>query len=126
MTSAAAPTPYDPIAVFHRDELQENAGVCALINDVQVAVFYLPGETPSVFALHNWDPLGKANVLYRGIVGDVNGERVIASPLYKQHFSLDTGRCLEDDTVSVPIYEAFLVDDTVTITLQPRHTKLQD
>lgn len=32
----------------------------------------------------------------RGIIGDLQGERVIASPIYKQHFSLATGRCLED------------------------------
>jgi nitrite reductase/ring-hydroxylating ferredoxin subunit len=33
---------------------------------------------------------------WRGIIGDLQGERVIASPIYKQHFSLATGRCLED------------------------------
>ncbi len=124
MTSAAVSySPFDPIAVFDRADLVENAGVCVLINDVQVAVFYMPKETPCVFALHNWDPLGKANVLYRGIVGDVNGERFVSSPLYKQHYSLDTGRCLEDETVSVPVYEAFVEDDTVTITLQSRRQK---
>lgn len=120
--TAISHTPYDPIAVFERTQLQENAGVCALINDVQVAVFYLPKETPCVFALHNWDPVGKANVLYRGIVGDIGGERVVASPLYKHHFSLDTGRCLEDDAIRIPVYEAHLDGDTVTITLLPlRH-----
>ncbi len=121
MTNAAlSHSPFDPIAIFDRSDLQENAGVCVLINDVQVAVFYLPKESPSIFALHNWDPLGKANVLYRGIVGDLNGERVVASPLYKQHFSLDTGRCLEEESVCVPVYEAFIEGETVTITLQSR------
>ena len=32
----------------------------------------------------------------RGIVGDLQGEPVVASPIYKHHFSLITGRCLED------------------------------
>ncbi|MDP1931668.1 MAG: nitrite reductase small subunit NirD [Gammaproteobacteria bacterium] len=109
----------EPIAMFSKDDLLENSGVCVLIQGVQVAVFYLPAETPSVYALNNWDPLGKANVLYRGIVGDINGELVVASPLYKQHFSLLTGRCLEEDNVQVPVYQARLDGDTVIVTLQP-------
>lgn len=76
-------------------DLVENSGVCALINGQQVAIFYLPQETPAVYALDNWDPVGRANVLYRGIVGDIGGELVVASPLYKEHYSLRTGRCLE-------------------------------
>ena len=33
----------------------------------------------------------------RGIVGDIKGVAVVASPVYKQHFSLKSGHCLEDD-----------------------------
>jgi nitrite reductase (NADH) large subunit len=36
----------------------------------------------------------RAHVLSRGIVGELRGERVVASPLYKHHYSLATGRCL--------------------------------
>jgi nitrite reductase (NADH) small subunit len=36
----------------------------------------------------------------------LNGELVVASPVYKQHFSLLTGRCIEDPSVSVPVYRA--------------------
>ena len=43
-------------------------------------------------------------MLSRGIVGDKNGEFVVASPIYKQHFSLLTGQCLEDPTVQVSVY----------------------
>ena len=110
----------DPIAIVSLSELQEDSGACVLINDVQIAVFYLPKETPPLYALHNWDPLGKANVLYRGIVGDINGELVVASPLYKQHYSLGTGRCLEDEATRVPIYEISLEGDSVIVTLNPR------
>ncbi len=80
------------------DDLVEGSGVCALINGQQVALFYLPSEKPAVYAIDNWDPIGEANVLSRGIVGDIQGELVVASPLYKQHFSLTTGRCLEKET----------------------------
>ena len=47
-------------------------------------------------------------MLSRGIVGDLNGELVVASPVYKQHFSLLDGRCIEDASVSVPVYRALL------------------
>ena len=82
--------------ICHTSDLVKNSGVCALINDEQVALFYLPHTDKKLFAVSNWDPIGKANVLSRGILGDIKGNIVIASPLYKQHFNLETGVCLED------------------------------
>ena len=66
-------------------------------------------------ALANRDPIGKANVLSRGIVGDINGELVVASPLYKQHFSLATGTCLEDKRVQLKTYRVRLDGGNVMI-----------
>ena len=94
------------------DEIVPDTGVCALVGGAQVAVFRI-GE--QVFALGNHDPFSGANVLSRGIVGDLNGELVVASPIYKQHFSLITGRCIEDETVSVPVYRAFVDGDAVFV-----------
>ena len=94
------------------DEIVPDTGVCALVGDEQVAVFKI-GE--QVFAIGNHDPFSAANVLSRGIVGDLNGELVVASPVYKQHFSLLTGRCIEDETVSVPVYRAFVEGDEVFV-----------
>jgi nitrite reductase (NADH) small subunit len=91
-------------------ELVPWAGVAARLEGAQVAVFYLPGETPDLYAIGNFDPIGQANVLSRGIVGDIGGELVVASPLYKHHFSLATGRCLERDDVAVPVYCALVSD----------------
>ena len=93
--------------VCRLEEIVPNCGVCALVAGEQVAVFRLDDDR--VFALGNRDPFSGANVLSRGIVGDINGELVVASPVYKQHFSLLTGRCIEDATVSVPVYRV-LVD----------------
>jgi assimilatory nitrate reductase catalytic subunit len=89
--------------VCHVDEILNNAGVCALVEGEQVAVFRIDD---SVYAVGNRDPFSEANVLSRGIVGDLKGELVVASPVYKQHFSLRTGRCLEDATVRIPVYAA--------------------
>lgn len=98
-------------------DLVEGSGVCALVKGIQVAIFYLPELDNPVFALDNHDPIGGANVLSRGIVGDLGGELVLASPLYKQHFNLRTGACVERDDVAVPVYRARLDGDRVLIAL---------
>ena len=102
-------------AVCERNDLIPGSGVCALLGKEQVALFYLPGEDQQVYAVSNRDPIGKANVLSRGIVGDLGDRLVVASPLYKQHFDLDTGQCLEDDSVSIEVYEARLEGDKVLL-----------
>jgi nitrite reductase (NADH) small subunit len=99
-------------------DLIENSGVCALVNGQQVALFYLPAENPPLYALDNWDPVGGAPVLSRGIVGDLQGELVVASPLYKQHFSLTSGRCLEQP-VAVRSWPVRIDGETVQVQ-QPR------
>lgn len=99
-------------------DLVENSGVCALVEtkskSEQVALFYLPKTEQKVFALGNWDPLGKANVLSRGIVGNIGEELVVASPLYKQHFSLTTGQCLEEEA-SVPVFDVSIDGESVLL-----------
>mgnify|MGYP000617674739 CR=1 FL=1 len=49
------------------------------------------------------------------IVGDVKGELVVASPVYKQHFNLATRQCVEDASVSVGVFSARVVNDIVEI-----------
>lgn len=102
-------------SVCQRKDLVAGSGVCALLGNMQVALFYLPGEEPVLYALANRDPIGEANVLSRGIVGDIGGQRVVASPLYKHHFNLATGVCLEDETVRIPVYAARLEGNSVLI-----------
>jgi nitrite reductase (NADH) small subunit len=101
------------VAVCRLDDIVPNTGVCALVGGQQVAVFRLDDD--SVYALSNHDPFSRANVLSRGIVGDLKGELVVASPIYKQHFSLASGQCLEDPQVCVPVFAARLENRTVWI-----------
>ncbi|MFK8067301.1 MAG: nitrite reductase small subunit NirD [Gammaproteobacteria bacterium] len=91
------------IEVCRLENITLNDGVCCLIGSDQVAVFRT-GDGTEIYAISNYDPFGNANVLSRGIVGDIQGKVVVASPLYKQHFCLQTGQCLEDETVSVQSY----------------------
>ncbi|UBU10876.1 nitrite reductase small subunit NirD [Nonomuraea gerenzanensis] len=84
------------------EALRPESGVCALVDGVQVAVFMTyDGE---LHALSNFDPYSEAYVLSRGIVGTRKGEPTVASPLHKQVYSLVSGRCLDDETLSVPVY----------------------
>ncbi len=105
------------------DDLVENSGVCVLVADQQVALFWLrpddSGGTGELFAVGNFDPVGGANVLSRGILGSVGDKLVVASPLYKQHFCLRTGQCLQDPALSVPVYPVMLSHQKVLIGSQP-------
>ena len=101
------------------EELLPDCGAAALIDGKQIAVFRV-GE--QVYALDNFDPNSDANVLARGLVGDINGEPVVASPIYKQHFSLITGRCIEDPEQSVLAYPARVSEERVYIKSAPIRT----
>src|SRR5688500_5730984 len=94
------------------EEILPDTGVCALVAGEQVAIFRVEDN---IYAVGNRDPFSGANVLSRGIVGDVKGELVVASPIYKQHFSLLTGRCLEDASVRIPVYAARVEEGAVVV-----------
>lgn len=97
-----------------KDDLIEDAGVAAVLNGEQVAIFYLPYATEKVFAVSNWDPVGKANVMSRGLTAHLQEQWVVASPLYKQHYNLATGQCLEEEAI-LKTWPAKVVNDEVFI-----------
>jgi assimilatory nitrate reductase catalytic subunit len=107
------PAAGDWVAVCRLEDIVPNTGVCALVHGQQVAAFRLDDDR--VFAIGNRDPFSRANVLSRGIVGDLKGEVVVASPVYKQHFSLATGQCLEDPAVRVPVFPARVEEGLVAV-----------
>lgn len=99
-------------AVCEFSELTPNIGVRALLGEEQVAIFRIKDSCYAVSAI---DPFTGMAVLSRGIVGDLKGKLVVASPIYKQHFELETGQCLEDDTVKVKIYPVRVNDGAVEL-----------
>ena len=100
-------------AICPLERLQPERGVAALVAGEPVAVFRTRDDR--LFALHNVDPFSGASVLSRGIVGDVAGTPVVASPLHKQHFALESGTAIEDDSVAVGVYPVRVVDGTVEV-----------
>jgi NAD(P)H-dependent nitrite reductase small subunit len=101
------------VAVCRLEDIVPNTGVCALVGERQVAVFRLDDD--SVHAIDNHDPFSGASVLARGIVGDLRGEVVVASPVYKQHFSLATGQCLEDPGVRLTVFPVRIDGNTILV-----------
>jgi nitrite reductase (NADH) small subunit len=109
------------VCVAHLDDLEVNRGVAARIGSDQVALFRTEGadgESSIVYALANRDPFSGANVLSRGLVGDRAGEPKVASPIYKQSFSLRTGVCLDDPEVSVAVWSVRCRDGFVEVLLR--------
>ena len=99
--------------VCEYDVLLPERGVAALLGDVQIALFRThDGE---VFAIGNQDPFSGANVMSRGIVGSRGDVPTVASPMFKQVFSLRTGECLDDPDVSLPVYPVEVVDGQVVV-----------
>lgn len=113
MNAAATWRPVCPL-----EDIVPDAGVAALIDGKQIAVFRMRVDD-RVYAIDNGDPFSGANVLSRGLLGDLQGERVVASPIYKQHFALATGRCLEDAGKSVKAYPARVEDGIVWVDPRP-------
>ncbi|GAA3119361.1 nitrite reductase (NADH) small subunit [Kribbella aluminosa] len=95
------------------DVLLPERGVAALLGDVQIALFRThDGE---VFAIGNQDPFSGANVMSRGIVGSRGDVPTVASPMFKQVFDLRTGACLDDPSVSLPVYPVTIRDGQVVV-----------
>ena len=96
-------------------DIVPNTGVCALVDRRQVAVFRI-GRGEDVYAIANFDPNAQANVLSRGLIGNLGPRTVVASPIYKHHFDLRTGECLEAPEHSVDAYAARVYDGKVWVT----------
>lgn len=103
-------------------DLVKDSGISALlINEAnstgeaeQIAIFHIPNSEEKIYAVGNYDPIGQANVLYRGLVGCIGDEPVVSSPLYKQHFSLKTGQCLQEEQ-SIAVYPIRIENEQVQV-----------
>lgn len=102
------------ISVCEFYDLLPDTGVCALVNNQQVAIFH-SHRLNEVFAVSNYDPIGAANVLSRGIIGSISDEVVVASPLYKEHYNLRTGACLEKPEYQLRVYPVRVDDGLVQV-----------
>lgn len=104
------------VTVCSITDLVTNSGVCALLKEQQIALFKIKNATDEqIFAVSNWDPIGKANVLYRGLLGSVQEAKVIISPLYKQRYCLESGQCLDDNAIKLVVYPVRIQQNQVQL-----------
>ncbi|MFI1091015.1 nitrite reductase small subunit NirD [Streptomyces sp. NPDC020917] len=90
-------------AVCATGDLEAGRGVAVLLPDgAQAAVF--KDSTGRLYAIGNVDPFTGAGVLCHGLLGSAGGRPYVASPLLKQRFALEDGRCLDDDGAAVACY----------------------
>ena len=111
--SQAVSTTWQPVCSV--GDILPNTGICALLGGRHVAIFHVDDTAQRVYAIDNVDPHANASVLSRGLVGNLGERVVVASPLYKHHFDLRSGECLEAPEHSVAAYPVRVVDDTVHV-----------
>ncbi len=97
------------------EDILPHTGVCALVEGRHVAVFRLGGDR--FHAIDNIDPKSGASVLSRGLIGSLGDRTVVASPLYKNHFDLATGECLETAEHSVAVHAVRVEGGRVLVAL---------
>ena len=95
------------------DDILPGTGVCAWVAGRHVAVFRIGADR--FYAIDNVDPKSGASVLSRGLVGSIGERVVVASPLYKNHFDLQTGQCLETPEQSVQPYHVRVDSGRVSV-----------
>ena len=101
------------------DDVLPGTGAAALVGGEQIAI--VRTRSDALYAISNFDPFSKAFVLARGIVGDRAGVPKIASPIYKQSFDLQTGQCLDDEGVRLPVYAARVVAGRIQVAIPAAH-----
>ena len=101
--------------VIDYNELPVDRAVCALVEGEQVAIVRTgDGE---LYAVGNFDPIGRAMVMSRGIVGSRGGRDVLVSPLHKQAYDLATGECLDKDGYWLPVHDVRVVGGMVEVSV---------
>ena len=97
------------------EDILPNTGVCALVRERHVAVFRVEDDVQRLYAIDNFDPNAQASVLSRGLVGNLGARIVVASPIYKHHFDLSSGECLEAPENSVKAYAVRVQDGLISV-----------
>jgi nitrite reductase (NADH) small subunit len=103
------------IPVCTVDDIVPNTGVAARVQGRHVAVFRIGLDR--FHAIDNVDPKSGASVLSRGLVGNLGDRIVVASPLYKNHFDLASGECLEAPEQSVRAHAVRIEGQQVLVAL---------
>lgn len=111
MSPRADPVEWQPVCRLA--DLEIERGVAALVHGQAVAIFRFDEDT--VYALANHDPFDRHTTLARGIVGTQGDVPFVASVVHKRGFDLRTGRCLDDEHVSVAVFDVKVLEGVVLV-----------
>lgn len=100
-------------AVCRVDDLEPLWGEAAIVAGDQIALFRLADDR--LFAVSNVDPATQAAVMSRGIVGSRGDRPTIASPLLKDLYELETGRCLTKPDLALSTWRVRVDGDVVHV-----------
>lgn len=113
LTSSRGSTFRGEVAVCSVSRLIGGRGVAALLPDGRQVAVYLVGD--EVHALCNIDPVARAAVMSRGLVGDRAGVPVVISPIGKQAYALGDGRGLDDPATGVSVFPVRVAGDGTVV-----------
>ena len=113
-TTVDDPARWAPVCPYRLVEPER--GVAALVDGEQVAIFRT--HDGRLFAIGHRDPIARAYVMSRGIVGSRGDIPTVASPLHKEVYDLRTGECLDVAGVSVPTYRVRCRDGLVEVAVR--------
>ena len=111
MTPVASTDEWQPVCRVV--ELEVERGATALVHGQAIAIFRTQDDR--VYALGNHDPFARASVIARGIVGVRDGVPFVGSPAHGHAFDLRSGKCLDDDHVSIPAYDVLVIEGVVLV-----------
>ena len=93
-------------------------GTAYLYGKSQLALFRLDSQN-KWFSTQNMCPHKREMVLARGLVGDKDGLPKVACPIHKKSFDLESGRCLNDDTLGIVTFPVKVENGAVLVELPP-------
>jgi nitrite reductase (NADH) small subunit len=95
-------------------EFPQDGGAAVLYHGRQFAVFHFT-DRAEWYATQNLCPHKMEMALSRGLIGDSDGEPKVSCPFHKKNFSLETGKCMNDDNYQIDVYPVKLSNGFVYI-----------
>ncbi|URQ62358.1 nitrite reductase large subunit NirB [Pantoea alhagi] len=115
--SVTLPLPHEPWSdICTLEAIPPQAGIGARLGGQRIALFRF-GDV--IYALDDNEPGTNASVMSRGILGDVAGEPIVISPLYKQRFRLRDGIALDGADLQLRCWPVRIVAGRVLVGSEP-------
>jgi nitrite reductase (NADH) large subunit len=97
-------------------DFPREGGAAIRYGRTQIAVFNFASRG-EWYATQNMCPHKREFVLSRGMIGDQGGKPKVACPVHKKTFSLESGKCLGGDALSVQVFPVKVEGDDVYLLL---------